>query len=100
MKITRFIYPKKDMWYYNRGIKDHAYQLLIASEHSDGVCWFGVTEAIESYCEETGIELSNITWEVRVHPNDTDYSTIKADTIEEWKKQFKALKPRFEEVYT
>ena len=46
--ITRFVYPKVDMFFKKRGMMKEAYQLAISSTSDDGQCWFGIREAIEN----------------------------------------------------
>lgn len=96
--ITRFIYPKMDMFYKNRGMMNNAKQLLITSTTDDGKCWFGVREAIENYCEEYGCSIENVIWRVMVKPNDYDYATIQAKNIDDWERQFNDLNVEFEKV--
>lgn len=89
--VTRFIYPKMDMFFKNRGMLDEARQLHIASVVDDGKYWFGVREAIENYCAEEGCEIANVCWLVKVNPDDYDYAEIIAKDIDEWESKFNVL---------
>lgn len=77
-----FVYPKKTIWSGNC--------LQIARESEDGRTWFGVKEAIVNYCEEMDINIKNVEWCVWCEPQN-DYVTIKANTYEDWFKQFSKL---------
>lgn len=96
--ITRFVYPKMDMFYKNRGMKE-ATQLLISSTTDDGKCWFGIREAIENYCEEYGCNIENVNWIIRVTPGlNGESATIRAKDIDDWVRQFKKLNVVFERI--
>ena len=87
---TRFVYPRIDMFYKNRGMKE-AVQLAITSTTDDGKSWFGIGEAIANYCEEYGCAIDNVRWLVQVKPDDYDCKEIIAKDIEEWVRKFNAL---------
>lgn len=95
--ITRFIHPKIDMFFENRGMKE-SLQLAIASETDDGSCWFGIRDAIENYCEEYGCDLSKVRWLVKVRPDDRDYTEIVATDIDDWIHKFNELDVVYEEI--
>lgn len=96
--ITRFVYPKMDMFYKNRGMNE-ATQLLISSTTDDGKCWFGIREAIENYCEEYGCNIENVNWIIRVTPDlNGESATIRAKDIDDWVRQFKKLNVVFERI--
>ena len=88
--INRFIYP-----IINYGHKE----LQICSECDDGYAWFGIKEAIENYCKENGLEISNVNWRIEVNPNHlVDYVTIHAKNLEDWMKQFEELNVKWKTI--
>ena len=95
--ITRFVYPKIDMFYKNRNLKG-AIQLLISSTSDDGKCWYGTRDAIENYCEEYGCDIQNVQWYVLVKPDDDDYAEIIAKNLDDWERQFNDLKVQYQEI--
>ena len=54
----------------------------------DGKTYLGVESAVQSYLKDNGYKLKDIVWKI----NDT---TIKADNIDEFSKQFDALRVDF-----
>ena len=97
--ITRFVYPKLDTFFAKRNMPI-AKQLLIASTTDDGKLWFGIKEAIESYCEEYGCSVNNVRWMVKtkVDRMDDTYKTIIATDINDWEQKFNALHAEFERI--
>ena len=96
--IRRFIYPRVDMFYKNRGMMKNAIQLAITSETDDGKSWFGTREAIENYCEEYGIEINNVEWLVKLDPNKDDFAKINAKDFDDWERQYNSLKIKYKEI--
>jgi hypothetical protein len=89
--VTRFVYPKKDEFFQKRGFTKEATQLLITSTTDDGKCWFGIEDGIKNYLEETGIEITNVLWKIKVKPKNEGYAPITATSVEDFVKQFNAL---------
>lgn len=96
--ITRFVYPRVDMFYKNRGMMKDAVQLAITSTSDDGKSWFGVRDAIINYCEEYGCDIGNVRWMIQVKPDDYDYTEIIAKDIDEWERKFNDLNVVYKEI--
>ena len=79
-KVKRFIYPT------TFGNKP---SLRIDSTTEDGRVWFGITEAIQNYIEDNGMELNHVEWCLW---NGKDFDSINASTIEDWEKQYNKLR--------
>lgn len=94
--VTRFVYPKLNLFLEARGIPA-ARQLQISSEDSDGYCWFGIRTGIESYLKESGLSIDKIVWKIKVVPKNTGYAEIRAKSIDDWLNQFNRLGVVFEE---
>ncbi len=95
--ITRFVYPRVDMFYKNRGMKE-AVQLAITSTSDDGKSWFGIREAIANYCEEYGCDVAKVRWMIQVKPDDDDYAEIIAKDLDDWERKFNDLKVEYKEI--
>lgn len=95
--ITRFVYPRVDMFYKNRGMKE-AVQLAITSTSDDGKSWFGIREAIANYCEEYGCDIAKVRWMIQVKPDDDDYAEIIAKDLDDWERKFNDLKVEYKEI--
>ena len=95
--ITRFVYPRVDMFYKNRGMKE-AVQLAITSTSDDGKSWFGIREAIANYCEEYGCDVAKVRWVIQVKPDDDDYAEIIAKDLDDWERKFNDLKVEYKEI--
>ena len=95
--ITRFVYPRVDMFYKNRGMKE-AVQLAITSTSDDGKSWFGIREAIENYCEEYGCDIAKVRWMIQVKPDDHDYTEIIAKDLDDWERKFNDLNVEYKEI--
>lgn len=95
MSVKRYVYPKLDRFFQERGMSDKATQLTIARECEDGSNWYGVEKAVESYCKEYGCSIACIEWAIKVHPDDMGFVSIKATDIEDWKRQFNELGAEF-----
>lgn len=93
-KIKRFVYPKIDRFWQDRGEGQYAKQLEIASETDDGSCWYGLTDAIKNYCKENGLSVDQVLWKVQVKPG--QYETIEANNLKDWEEKFSALDVMFE----
>lgn len=96
--ITRFVYPRVDMFFKRRGMMKEAYQLAISSTSDDGQSWFGIRDAIENYCEEYGCDITNVRWKIQVKPDDYDFAEIIAKDIDDWERQFNDLKVVYQEI--
>ena len=94
--ITRFVYPRLDMFYKRKDRMERALQLVISSSTEDGKCWFGVRDAIINYCEEYGFDIGNVCWMIKVKPDD-DYTEIIAKDIDEWERKFNDLNVVYQE---
>ena len=79
-----YVYPKK-IW---NGTKKC---LQIQRETEDGSCWFGIEEAINSYCNGNGLDISTVEWCVWCEPR-RKYASIKAKDSKEWLGKFEKLK--------
>ena len=95
--ITRFVYPRVDMFYKNRGMKE-AVQLAITSTSDDGQSWFGIREAIANYCEEYGCDIAKVRWMIQVKPDDDDYAEMIAKDLDDWERKFNDLKVEYKEI--
>ena len=94
--ITRFVYPFYDPFYAKHKMPECAKQLRIASEGSDGRCYFGTDVAVKNYCEDNGLKVKDVEWQVCTSFKSFSYSIIKAKNIEDWAEQFKALNVEYE----
>lgn len=91
---VRFVRPHYDSFFGQREMPE-AYQLHISSDTDDGACWFGIREGITNYCNDNGVNISNVKWYIYTKPDSYDTTVITADSIDEWVRKFNELNPKF-----
>lgn len=81
--IIRFVYP---VIHYGRR------SLQIQREGEDGYIYFGVKDAINTYCEQNNLDLSKVTWKVCAEPiHFTGFTDINAKDSDDWLAQFESF---------
>lgn len=93
--LRRFVYPVIDGFFQSRGMTSHAKQLVINKESEDGASWFGIRDAIQNYCEDNGLDISNIDWRIKLYEKD-EFVSIIAKDLDDWERQFNDINPTFE----